>query len=196
MRRHLLTGVLQCGKCGDHLSGQWAMQATGGPKAHSIVHGCKGCRGVSIRAEHVEPLIYRVVSGRLAMPDAVDLLKAELHDTAKTEALRLEAETPLARLDEIADERADGLLIGKQAQRATERINGKLAKIERRQQDQEKLRVFDGIPLGKPEAADAVARLSPDRFRAVLDVLMTVTVMPVGKGGHVFNPERVRVVWR
>lgn len=196
VRRHLLTGVLQCGKCGDHLSGQWAMQATGGPKAHSIVHGCRGCRGVSIRAEHVEPLIYRVVSGRLAMPDAVDLLKAELHDTAKTEALRLEAETLLARLDEIADERADGLLTGKQAQRATERINGKLAKIERRQQDQEKLRVFDGIPLGKPEAADAVARLSPDRFRAVLDVLMTVTVMPVGKGGHVFNPERVRVVWR
>jgi DNA invertase Pin-like site-specific DNA recombinase len=184
VRRHLLTGVLQRGKpgCGGYLSEQWTTQKT-------IAYGCKQCRGVSIRAEHVEPLIYRVVSGRLAMPDAVDLVKAELHDTA-------EAETLLARLDEIADGRADGLLTGRQAQRATERINDKLAAIEKRQQDQERMRVFDGIPLGTPEAAAAVARLSPDRLRAVLDVLMTVTVAPVGKGRHVFNPERVQVNWR
>ena len=56
--------------------------------------------------------------------------------------------------------------------------------------------MFDGLPLGTPEVADAVSRLSPDRLRAVLDVLMTVTVAPVGKGGHVFNPERVQVNWR
>jgi hypothetical protein len=56
--------------------------------------------------------------------------------------------------------------------------------------------VFEGIPLGTPEAADAVKRLSPDCFRAVLDVLLTVTVAPVGKRGHVFNPERVQVTWR
>lgn len=72
----------------------------------------------------------------------------------------------------------------------------KLAAIERKQQDAERLRVFDGIPLGKPEVADAIKRLSPDRVRAVLDVLMTVTVAPVGKGGHVFNSERVQVNWR
>ena len=35
--------------------------------------------------------------------------------------------------------------------------------IERRQQDQERLRVFDGIPLGRPESDDAVKRLSPAR---------------------------------
>ena len=56
--------------------------------------------------------------------------------------------------------------------------------------------MFDGIPLGKPEVADAIASLSPDRFRAVLDVLAKITVAPVGKGGKVFNPERVQVVWR
>ena len=51
--------------------------------------------------------------------------------------------------------------------------------------------MFDGIPLGKPQVAAAIQRLSPDRFRAVVDVLMTVTVMPVGKGRHVFNPKRM-----
>ena len=49
------------------------------------------CRSVSIRAEHVEPLLYRLVSGRLAMPDAINLLKAELHDEAEAEVIRLGA---------------------------------------------------------------------------------------------------------
>jgi hypothetical protein len=56
--------------------------------------------------------------------------------------------------------------------------------------------VFAGIPLGKPEVSDAITQLSPDRFRAVVDLLLTITVAPVGKGGHVFNPERVELTWR
>lgn len=195
VRRHLLTGVLQCGKpgCGGHLSGQWTTQKT-------IAYGCKQCRGVSVRAEHVEPMVEAVVAGRLARPDAVDLLKSELHDQAEAEALRADKQVLLSRLDEIADERADGLLTGPQAKRATDRITEKLGVLERREQDAERLRVFDQIPLGTPEVADAVARLSPDRLRAVLDVLATITVLPVGKGHRVggarFDPERVRVDWR
>ena len=52
---------------------------------------------MSIRAEHVEPLLYSVVSGRLAMPDAIDLLKAELHDEAEAEALRIETQHAAGR---------------------------------------------------------------------------------------------------
>jgi DNA invertase Pin-like site-specific DNA recombinase len=191
VRRHLLTGVLGCGKqgCGHYLSGMWSAKK-------AIVYACKQCRGVSIAAEHVEPLVYRVVSGRLAMPDAVDLLRSEIHDEAEAEALRVETSTLLAELDNIGVERGEGLLTGKQAKIATDVITEKLQAIERRQQDQEKLRVFDGIPLGQPEAVDAVQQLSPDRFRAVLNVLADITVAPVGKGGHTFNPERVQVEWR
>lgn len=199
VRKHLLTGVMLCGRCArelnSRLSGKWAMQAHSGPRAHSIVYACKTCRGCSIHAEHVEPMLYQLVSGRLARPDAVDLLKSEQHDAAEAEAQRTERMTLLARLDEIADERADGVLTGKQAQRATERIQAKLDDIERRQQDGERVRVFDGIPLGKPEVAAAIEGLSADRFRAVLDVLCVVTVLPVGKGGKAFKPERVRVDW-
>jgi DNA invertase Pin-like site-specific DNA recombinase len=186
--RHLLTGVLRCGKpgCGGYLSGYRSNNGVG-------AYRCRFCLGVAVRADDVEPLMYEIVSGRLAKPDAVDLLKAELHDADEAEALRTEENTLRSRLNEIADERADGLLTGAQAQRATARINEKLAAIERQQQDQERLRVFDGIPLGTTQVAAAIQRLSPDRFRAVIDLLMTVTVMPVGKGRHVFNPDRVHV---
>ena len=189
VRKHLLTGVLGCGRCGHYLSGHWTQQSI-------RLYGCKQCHGISIRAEHVEPLLYRIVSGRLAMPDAVDLLKAEIHDKAEAEAIRVELNGLYGELEKIGVERGQRLLTGQQAKTATDVVKADIAKLERRQQDQERLQVFDGLPLGKPEVADAVSRLSPDRFRAVLDVLLTVTVAPVGKGGRVFNPERVRVDWR
>jgi DNA invertase Pin-like site-specific DNA recombinase len=189
VRRHLLTGVALCGKCGHTLAGSYRADGR-------IVYVCKACHGVSILADNVEPIVYRVVAGRLAMPDAVDLLKAEQHDTAGAELLRTQRATLLAELDNIGIERADGLLTGKQAKIATDRITEKIAAVEARQHDQERLRVFDGIPLGTTEVADAIAGLSPDRLRAVLAVLATITVAPVGKSGKIFNPERVQVVWR
>ncbi|NDJ90577.1 recombinase family protein [Mycolicibacter kumamotonensis] len=191
VRKHLLTGMLWCGKCGHHLGGVHTV-------GRQLAYACKNpaCRGVSIRRDHVEPMVYELIIGTLAAPDAVDLLKSERHDTAEAEALRIERATLLSRLDEIADERADGLLTGAQARRATERITEKLEALEARQADQERLRVFDGIPLGTTEVAAAVEKLSPDRLRAIMDVLMTVTVMPVGKGGKEFKPERVKVAWK
>jgi DNA invertase Pin-like site-specific DNA recombinase len=191
VRRHLLTGVLRCGRagCGGHLSGMQTIDKR-------ITYACKTCRGVSIRAEHVEPMIYHAVGERLAQPDAVDLLKAELHDTAEAERLRGERATLLARLDEIAVERADGLIDGKGYRTMTDRINAQLVSLERAQQDQERLRVFDGLPLGTPEVVERVRALSPDRLRAVIDVLVVFEVAPVGKGGHVFNPDRVTATWK
>jgi hypothetical protein len=43
---------------------------------------------------------------------------------------------------------------------------------------------------------EQLEKLSPDRLRAVIEVLMTVTVAPVDKGDRVFNPDRVDVVWK
>ncbi len=190
VRKRLLTGVLLCGKCGHHLSG---MQAAHG----RAVYSCKRCRGVSIRVEQVEPLIHRIVAGRLAMPDAVDLLKAEIHDQAQAEAARLELNRLYGELDSIGRERGEGDLTGPQAKIATAIVNDKIAAVQRRQQDAERLRVFADLPLGTPKVAAAIARLSPDRFRAVLHVLATVVVAPAGKGcGRVFDPERVQVSWR
>lgn len=197
VRKHLLTGVLRCGKCGESLAGQWVMQPTGGdpgrPKAgqvkqptgekrHTITYTCRGCRGVSMRAEHVEPLAYGLVGERLARPDAVDLLRDKQHDAVEAERVRQERAVLNQRLLEIADERADGLLTGQQAARATERIQERLAALQLVDADHERLRVLDGLPLGTPEAADKLKQLTPDRLRAVLGVVCTITVLSIGKG--------------
>lgn len=216
VRRHLLTGLLTCGQdgCGDALAACARFVHTGNapgrPKAgetkppkrreYRLVYRCKTCFGVAVPADHIEQFCRDLVAVRLAKPDAVDLLKTELHDVAEAERLRTEANTLLARLDEIADERADGLLTGAQARRATERIEGKLAEIDRAQHDSERLRVFDGIPVGTPEVAAAVDKLSADRFRTVLAVLATVTIEPCGRGRRrlvdgELDPDLITVKW-
>lgn len=215
VRRHLLTGVLHCGKpgCDGYLAGRWVMQKTGGkpgrPKAgqrkephsgqvaHAISYACKSCRGVAIRAEHIEPLMYREVCGRLAKGDAKDLLRAEIHDAAQAEAIRAELGTLYAEVETIGIERGQGLLTGQQAKIATDIVSEKIAKLERRQEDQELVRVFDGIPLGGEleDVTAAIVGLSPDRLRRIIGVLMVVTIAPVGKGSHVFDPNRVGIDW-
>ena len=78
----------------------------------------------------------------------------------------------------------------------TEIINADLTAVERRRQDQERLRVLDGIPLGTDEVAEKVAALSPDRLRKALDLLAVITVLPVGRGHKVFDRKRVDVQWK
>ncbi|OBB89649.1 recombinase family protein [Mycobacterium sp. 852002-30065_SCH5024008] len=189
VQRHKLTGVLLCGACGHHLSGLQTLDKK------RIAYRCKQCLGVSIRAEHVEPFLYKVVSARLAREDAVDLLKADLHDTAEAECIRTEKSVLHGRLNELAIERAQGLLTGAQVKTATEIVQAQIDTLDAQEQDQERLRVFDQIPLGKPEVAAAIESLSPDRFRAILSVLAKITIAPVGKGGHTFRPDRVQIDW-
>ncbi len=220
VRKHLLTGVLLCGRdgCDGYLHGQWVMLHPTGRKpgrrkagvplgpatgevGHRITYTCKKCRKCSVRAELVEPIVKESVAQRLARADAVDLLKAQEHDAEHAERIRAELNTLYGEIEAIGIERGQRLLTGQQAKIATDLVMADIAKLEAQQQDQDMLRVFDGIPLGAHEAADAVADLSPDRFRAVLGVLGTVTVAPVGKGhrpanGVRFDRERVHIDFR
>src|SRR4051812_28743765 len=48
-------------------------------------------------------------------------------------------------------------------------------------------------------AADVLATwdaLDLDRRRAAVDTLMTLTLLPPGRGARTFNPETVRIDWR
>ena len=121
----------------------------------------------------------------LAMGDAVDLLKAEIHDTQEAERIRRELETLYADRRNIGIERGKRLLTGEQAQAATAYINSDIAELERRQQNDERLpKSSRTCRFGHPRGCRRDRRLlPPGRFRAVVDVLATFTIEPVGKGG-------------
>ena len=187
VRRHLLTGVATAASAGTTCRQL--------PTDGRIIYRARNvtvCRSGRERGAHR-------VRHRVRQASHAGRRRFAQNRTARRgrgRALRIEKNALLAELDSIGVERGDGLLTVRQAKIATDLVTGETAAIQGRQQDQERMRVFDGLPLGGPEVADAIKKLSPDRFRAVLDVLADITVAPVGKGGREFQPERVQVVWR
>ncbi|MGH2927926.1 MAG: recombinase family protein, partial [Solirubrobacteraceae bacterium] len=190
VRRHLLTRLLRCGRCPD------GGRITGyqGPKGQQR-YRCAKCLGVAISKPETEDLITRVVCARLARPDAKELLVD--HDAPDLDKLSTEANALRARLDELATGFADGDLTASQLRTATERLKTKLADVESRMASASAVRVFADLPLGSDRVAEAFGRMDPDRRRAVMDALLSATIMPVGKHGRVpFNPKRVVVAWK
>ena len=186
MRKHLLSGLLECGKCGAHMNARHRGNGVMG-------YCCTGCHGVTVRATDVEPLMLKLIGQRLAREDAADLLKANTLNPDEVQAITDQKADLYAELRQLAVDRGNKLLTSEQVKIASDIVQEQLDALERKEQDQERLRVLDGIPLGTPEAVAAVGRLPDDRFRAVLSLICRVTVKPVGKGSHVFDPRRIVV---
>jgi hypothetical protein len=201
VRKHLLTSVMRCGKCNvGHLRGVWVMTNSKGVAGHEITYACADCRGCAIRANDVEPLLYKIIGDRLSRPDAVDILKNAAHDSAEAERLRVEKIALLRSIETANQEYEDDVINGARLQGRIKRATEKMAELDRQGQDQDRRRVLKGLHLGTPQVVDEVRELSPDRFRAVVDLLLTITIAPVGRGAHnrVFNPARVEdgVAWK
>jgi hypothetical protein len=195
-RRHLLTGVLNCGVegCGGTLSGYKIGKRP--DQAEGVgAYRCKKGLHLSVRADDVEPFVIRMVGERLARVDAIDLLKAS-HDEETSAAIRAKLSVLYARSEEIAVSVGTGDLTPAQARIATAGVQTEISKLERAEQDDERLAVLADIPLGTQQAIAAVAGLSDDRLRAVIDVIAAPVVAAVGKGQHNFRQERIDMGWK
>jgi DNA invertase Pin-like site-specific DNA recombinase len=189
VRKHFLTGVLRCGKCrdGGRIAGYHAAKG-------QQQYRCAKCLGVAVSKADADELIRGIVCARLARPDAKALLIDR--DAPDIDKLSTEANAIRARRIELATDFADGMSAA-EWKAARERLNTKLEAIEAKMVSASAARVFADIPLGTDDVRAAFARLDMDRQRAVINVLLTATVMPVGKRGRVpFDPERVVIEWR
>lgn len=183
-RKHLLTGLVVCGKCGQTMG-------SGVVGSGALVYSCKRCMSNSRNMAKVDEVVLKVVLGRLAQPDAADLTID--HQRADLTGLRDQAAALRARLEALAVDYADGLMDGQQVRVASARIKDKLAEIEPLITDAHSARVFDGVT--GPGVSEAWEVISLDRRRAIIDALVSVTVEPAGRG-RVFNPELVKISWR
>ena len=130
---------------------------------------------------------------RLSRPDAVGLLADENRPIVGE--MREEAVALRTRLDALAVEFADGTLTSSQLRAATERLREKLADVEARMADSGRADVLGPlVNAGDVRAVWAV--LDPERQRAVVDALMTVTLHSPGRGRRNFDPETVEIAPR
>lgn len=182
---HLLSGIARCGKCGA------PMRAGQNGTTPSYRCSAKSC--VSRARSDVDGLVTRVVLGRLAQPDAAALLtpgRSDEHKLAAAEAAALRG-----RLDDAADNYADGKIDGRQLERITARLRPQIEAAELR------ARMVDDTPLlaglaGNERAAAVWEGRTLSQKRGVIDMLVSVTVLGAKPGARVFDPEAVRVEWK
>ncbi|GIH63973.1 recombinase family protein [Microbispora siamensis] len=193
--RWLGSGLYRCGGCGRPV----VCSLSGGRRA---VYRCRPTRGETRQpGQHVvrvaiplDKFVEELVIERLSRPDAVDLLVqdqredvAPLHDQAV--ALR-------ARLDEQAILHADGVIDARQYATGSSRIRSQLEEIESRISAASQGSVFAGV-VDTDDPPATWKGLDLGRKRALLDALMTVTILPAGRGrapdGSYFDPTSVKI---
>jgi site-specific DNA recombinase len=191
--RTLLGGLALC-PCGNVVTGQ--PSHTGHHVYRCAPPGRdSGYQGhVARRAAPVDDFIERTVIARLSAPDAADLV-AVPEGGPDVARLREEAAAIRATLEEMARDRALGLMTRAQMVAGTEAANIRLAEIGRELEEAARENVL--APLVAAENAAGVwESLDLARKRAIIKTLMTITLLSPGKGAHhAFDPATVQMTW-
>lgn len=157
--------------------------------------GEKGTTGHVVRvAGPLDEYIEKVIVERLSRPDAVDLLTPTAPQV-NLAALRATANAARTRLAEIAEMLGDGELTRAEAQIARTRANTRLERAEADVATATRSSPLVGL-ADAPDPAAVWAGCDIGRRRAVLDTLMTVTVLPARRPGPRFDPDTVEIHWK
>jgi hypothetical protein len=150
---------------------------------------------VARQAEPVETFIAKLVIGRLSRPDAADLV-AVPENGPDVAGLREEAAAIRRNLEEMAADRALGLITRPQLLAATGRANVRLDEIGAELEHAARENVLAPLVAAK-NAASVWADLDLSRQRAVIKTLMSITLHSPGRGARrPFDPATVAVTWR
>lgn len=189
-RRHLLSGLALCGRCGTTMRVNVGNKrdASGARRAPAYI--CPGCFRVRRRADQVDGVVEGLIIARLGLPDGPALFGGDPDAIAAAEA-RLDVVR--ARLATAADQFADGILTGEQLARITTRLRPEEAAAARAIHAAQPVGNFSTLTSGDVAAAWAAAPLNSKR--EAIRVLMDVTILPTGAGGA-FDPSSVHYQWR
>ncbi|MCU1590246.1 MAG: Resolvase domain protein [Frankiales bacterium] len=181
---HLLSGLARCGVCGG------TMRASLNRTVPSYRCADKSC--VSRNRRDVDEFVTGVVLARLARADVAGLL-APVDDGTRRAAA--EVAELRSRLDNAADDYADGTVDREQFHRISERLRPRLEAAQAR------ARVVDSRPLlaefiGAEDARKVWEALPLSRQRGVVDLLVSIRVLRAAPGARVFDPATVEVTWK
>jgi hypothetical protein len=134
----------------------------------------------------VDEFVQAVIVERLSRADVAELLSPPKH--VDTTGLRSESAAIRKNLDELAADRALGLVSRSQMLAATERGDARLAEISARLAESSGQSVLTPFMRGE-KAAVVWGQLDDSRRRAVIATLCTITLHPAGQGARVYDVE-------
>ncbi|MBV9162359.1 MAG: recombinase family protein [Pseudonocardiales bacterium] len=183
------SGIYRCAGC-DRPSLRVSTAGRGIP-----CYRCPGEHGTTGHVVRVagplDSYIEAIIVERLSRPDAVELLRPSAPEV-DLPGLRAAANAARARLAEIAEMLGEGELTRAEAQIARSRATARLERTEAEIAAATATSPLAGI-VDAPDPAAVWAGLEIGRRRAVLDCLMTVTVLPAIRPGPRFDPDTVRI---
>lgn len=185
---YLGSGIYKCGECGGPM--RPVVQAKESKNRRAPAYSCADCQRVVRKMQPIDELVEAVVIGRLSQPHAGIELSGNPDGLREAITAR---DAILARLDNAADEYADGLITVRQLTRITERLKMDLDAANRKVSMQQPARSLHGMTGAG--AADAWAAAPMIKKREILRELVTVTILKSGPGRK-FEPEQVRFEWK
>lgn len=185
-RLYLLPGLARC-HCGSDV--------TTGRTQHGVrTYRCRQRKGhLSRAAEPIDELVVAVVLERLSRPDALELLSD--NDRPDLGLLRGRANAIRDRLDDLTTALADGVLPLSAVRRTSDRLRKELAETEAGMAHLGGADVLTPLVQAR-NVVEVWAGLDLDRRRAVIDALLTVTLLAPKRGRQQFDPETVLIEWR
>jgi DNA invertase Pin-like site-specific DNA recombinase len=189
-RKYLLSGLAVCGKCGKTLGSAMPSKRNQQPRYH-----CKHCHGVARKIETVDNYVLDVVAERLSRKDAADLLARK--DRPDLSTLRTKANALRADQDAMATAHARGEVTLSQLIAFNRSVDAQLADLDAATLDANRSKVLDGVIVAGDRQAvrDRLDALPLDRKRAIIDLLLTVTVLP-GQARGPLRTDLLPIDWK
>jgi DNA invertase Pin-like site-specific DNA recombinase len=193
-RRWLLSGLALCGVCGEPVRSSVAVW--GDRRLPSYV-----CPANHVRrnATELDDYVEAVMVERLSGPDAAELLGAD--QTGDVAALHAKDAGLRARLDELGRLFGDGLIDALQLASGTAAIRTQREDITAALAAASRGSVLAGV-ADAPDVAEVWEGLDLSRRRAIVDVLVEVTILRAKRGGArrkgdtTFDPASVAIKWK
>lgn len=193
--RHLLTGILLCGRCDGRCRVARRLPSkkkrTERTKRSQPTYECKS--GHRKRAQAVtDAFVTEALLSRLERPDAAELFRVQVSADPLKDALK-RAKELRARLDTFIDQATAGRLSAESLAKIEKKLQPQIEAAEREITDRSTSSVV-GQVVG-PNARQVWAQLRLEQKRAVLRATLRARLLPARRGRAGFDPASVEITW-
>lgn len=206
-KKHLLTGILVCGKCGAFLNGATKRDPValygkdkGKQKPLRPIYNCRvvgdaykqaGCGGVTRNASALEHYIRELICYRLDTDELGSLLASPGADE-KLAKLVSDREVQASRQRVLLDDYTDGLIDRAEFARAKGRVEDRISEIDARIDEVRRSRI--SVSLNPGETVREAWAANPDGWRReLIGTLINKITVNVGKTKPLYYVDGVRM---
>jgi len=198
--RWLGSGLYRCSICGEGAQDGTVRVDRG--RGDTPTYRCRVASHVTRAAEPLDDFVRRLVAERLRQPDLADLLAPTTPDV-DVRALEARSVELTERKNQLGTMFAQGTIDAEQLAAGTKSIAADLDDVRTRLQASYSGSALDGIATAA-DPGTAFLDADLERQRLVVDALMTVTLLPSGRGRPkgwqpgqpYFRPETVDIDWK